>query len=125
MRHWLLVALPASVLLGTAHAQKLEVIPATVLADQPADIRATGFEPGATVTLVADLTDGGDQPWHSEAEFTADALGEVDTAKQAPVKGSYRIVSAMGLVWSMSPAGKGVHRGRSGCFLCGGIAVAG
>ena len=110
MRHWLLVALPVSMLLGSAYAQKLEVTPATVLADQPADIRATGFEPGATVTLVADLTDGGDQPWHSEAEFTADALGEVDTAKQAPVKGSYRIVSAMGLVWSMSPAGKGVHQ---------------
>jgi dienelactone hydrolase len=57
--------------------------------------------------------DGGNQPWASQAEFTADDTGNIDTSKQAPVKGSYRTVSAMGLVWSMTPAAKDVHSYRA------------
>jgi hypothetical protein len=41
-------------------------------------------------------------------DFLAEAKGAIDTSKQAPVKGSYNEVSAMGLVWSMKSNAKHV-----------------
>lgn len=92
-----------------AQGQTLQVTPSRALADQPAAIVAGGLKAGQGVTLRAELVDGDKQPWAAEAEFVADASGAVDTAQQAPVKGSYKIVSAMGLVWSMMPTSKNVH----------------
>jgi hypothetical protein len=85
---------------GLILAQTLEVTPTHVMADEPATVRVTGLKPHEHAILRATLEDGGGNPWASQAEFTADDAGTVDTSKQAPVKGSYRIVSAMGLVWS-------------------------
>ena len=98
-------ALPAE----PGHAPRGRAAPAQVLEDQVAVVRATGLKPGAHVTVRAELTDGDDRPWASEAEFVADPNGVVDTSAQAPAKGSYRAISAMGLVWSMMPAAKDVH----------------
>ena len=92
-----------------AQGQTLSITPAQVMSDETAAIRVTGLQPGQHVTLRADLADGGDQPWAAEAEFAADAGGTVDATQQAPVKGSYKTVSAMGLVWSMMPQAKDVH----------------
>ena len=92
-----------------AQGQTLTVTPAQVMSDEAAAIRVTGLQPGQHVTLRAELTDGGNQPWAAEAEFAADAGGMVDATRQAPVKGSYKTVSAMGLVWAMKPAAKDVH----------------
>jgi len=89
-------------------AQALLVQPAQVMTDQVADVRATGLAAGAHVVIRAELVDGEGHPWNSQAEFVADASGTVDLATQAPVKGSYKSVSAMGLVWSMAPGEKGV-----------------
>ena len=88
-------------------AQTLEVTPRVAM-DDPAMIRATGLTPGERVTIHAELVDGGGQRWTSQAEFVAGAAGDVDTAKQAPVSGSYKEISPMGLVWSMMPAAKNV-----------------
>lgn len=93
----------------TASAQKIEISPSTVLIDQIPSIRVTGLAPGATVTLTADLVDGADHPWNSASDFTADAQGVVDLAKQAPAKGSYREASSMGLVWSMRSPARDAH----------------
>jgi dienelactone hydrolase len=83
------------------------------MADQQATITVAGLQPHQRVTLQADLTDGGSQPWASKADFTADDSGSIDTSKQAPEKGSsYSIVSAMGLVWSMKPTGDDTHTYR-------------
>ncbi|HTV13181.1 MAG TPA: acyl-CoA thioesterase/bile acid-CoA:amino acid N-acyltransferase family protein [Acidobacteriaceae bacterium] len=106
-------AIPA-VCLGAAAAlpiaaQKIEIYPSTVLIDQVPSVRVTGLAPGATITLAADLIDGADHPWNSAADFTADAQGVVDLATQAPVKGSYRDASAMGLVWSMRSPARDAH----------------
>ena len=90
-------------------AQSMEVVPPRVLIDESAVIRAQGFPPGQRVTIRADLTDGAGEPWASQAEFLADAQGNVDTSRQAPAAGSYQEVSAMGLVWSMLPAAKKVN----------------
>jgi dienelactone hydrolase len=108
----LTVLLAAGSVLGlqpAARAQKIEVSPSQVLIDEAAIVRVSGTTPGSRVTIHAELTDGDGQSWSSEAEFVSDAQGTVDTSRQAPEKGSYRIVSAMGLVWSMLPVGKDIH----------------
>jgi hypothetical protein len=85
------------------HAQTLEVTPSRVTTDQPASIRATGLQPNERVTIHAELTDGADAHWTSQAEFAADPQGNLDTSKQPAVAGSYKEVSSMGLIWSMRP----------------------
>ena len=88
--------------------QSLEVVPDHVLVDESATIQATGLRPNERVSIRGELVDGGGHRWTSEAEFIADAQGTVDASKQAPVKGSYNTVSAMGLIWSMKPAERDV-----------------
>ena len=90
----------------TLAAQTLEVSPARVLSDEPATIRVTGLEANERVTVRAELMDGEDVPWESSADFVADAKGVVDLSTQEPVSGSYKRVSAMGLIWSMMPKDK-------------------
>jgi len=90
------------------YAQTLTVTPSRVLVDEPAAIRAAGLQPAEHVAVAAALIDGAGQHWRSEAEFVADAHGNLDLSAQAPAKGSYHNVSGMGLIWSMMPAGKGV-----------------
>jgi len=89
----------------TLSGQTIEVTPARVLIDQPAVIRVTGAQPNERLTIEAELVDGADGRWDSRSDFVADADGNVDTSKQAPVGGSYKEVSAMGPVWSMKPVG--------------------
>jgi dienelactone hydrolase len=86
-----------------ASAQTLEISPARVMFDEPAVIRAKGFEPNERITISAELEDGNDHRWASRADFIADEQGSVDASKQAPVAGSYKEISAMGLIWSMRP----------------------
>jgi len=95
---------------GALHAQTLEVTPNTVLCDETVAIHATGLQPNEIVVLQAGLVDGKGHRWASQAEFRADAQGTVDASHQAPVKGSYDEVSAMGLIWSMKPEEKHVER---------------
>jgi dienelactone hydrolase len=95
--------------IAIASTQSLEVVPARAMADEAAVIRATGLAPGERVTIRAELTDGGGQSWASHADFVADRQGNVDASTQAPAAGSYKEVSAMGLIWSMMPVSKAVH----------------
>ena len=88
---------------GALGAQTLDVTPSQVLADESATIRAAGLQSGGRVTIRAEFVDGVGNHWSSQAEFIADAQGVVDTSRQAPAKGSYNEVSAMGLMWSMKP----------------------
>jgi dienelactone hydrolase len=91
------------------HAQTLTITPNRVLSDQTAVVRATALQPNEHATLKADLVDGDGQRWESEAEFVANTHGSIDLSTQAPVSGSYKDVSAMGPIWSMKPAEKGVN----------------
>jgi hypothetical protein len=86
-------------------AQTLEVTLSRVLIDEAATIRATGCQPNEHVTIHAELIDGANGRWVSQSEFVADAQGNIDTSKQAPIGGAYKEVSAMGPVWSMKPMG--------------------
>jgi dienelactone hydrolase len=76
--------------------------------DGSASIRATGLQPNEHVSIRAELIDGRGENWSSQADFVADAQGNIDACKQAPISGSYHEVSAMGLVWSMLPNDKHV-----------------
>ena len=92
--------------LSILNGQILEVTPSLVLTDQAALIRATGLQPNEQVTIEASLVDGANETWSAHADFAADARGVVDLSTQAPVRGSYKPVSAMGLIWSMLPRSK-------------------
>ena len=109
---WMATVLVAGSCVGLAAgclAQTIEVTPGRIMTDETAAIRGSGAQPNSHFTIRAELVDGGGHPWSAEAEFVADARGVVDVSKQAPVKGSYRTVSAMGLIWSMRPEAKDVH----------------
>ena len=58
------------------------------MVDQPATVRASGLQPNERVTIRAELADGAGEQWTSQADFAADAQGNVDTSRQAPVAGS-------------------------------------
>jgi hypothetical protein len=105
---WVLCLLPLAFL--SLGAQTIEINPPRVMIDEPAAIRVTGCGPNEKITIDAELTDGAGARWVSESEFVADALGIVDTSKQAPVAGSYTEVSATGLIWPMKPSGSKAGR---------------
>lgn len=86
--------------------QTLDITPRRVLMDEVAVIKASGLEPGERVTIGGRLMDGVDHAWASKAEFVGDEHGAVDVSKQAPAAGSYKGISAMGLIWSMVPESK-------------------
>jgi dienelactone hydrolase len=97
-----------AVAVGVARCQTLNVFPSRALADEAAVIRADGLQPNERVLIRGELVDGANEQWSSQADFIADGEGVIDTSKQAPVQGSYKEVSAMGLVWSMQPNEKHV-----------------
>jgi dienelactone hydrolase len=113
VRQFLLAACLWITGVGVAFSQILQVNPDRALMDEVAVIRASGLVPNERVSIRADLVDGAGVPWSSQADFVADAQGAVDTSRQAPVKGSYNEVSAMGLVWSMKPGAKHVESYRA------------
>ncbi|QUP53529.1 acyltransferase [Ralstonia syzygii] len=81
----------------------LSVAPTDDLIDVPRRIVVTGLVPGAQVGIVAQTRRGNGVPWHSRADFIADADGSVDLSRDAPVSGDYTGVDPMGLVWSQRP----------------------
>jgi dienelactone hydrolase len=105
---WGILILAGGECLACLQAQTLTIAPDRVLADQSSVVRASGLRPNEHVTLKADLIDGERQRWESEADFVADAEGNIDVSRQAPVKGSYQEVSGMGPIWSLTPAEKGI-----------------
>ncbi len=67
---------------GSVLAQTLEVVPARVMTDEAVAIRAAGLAPNERVDIRSELTDGAGATWTAQAEFLADAQGEVDASKQ-------------------------------------------
>ncbi|MFD0631125.1 acyl-CoA thioesterase/BAAT N-terminal domain-containing protein [Catenulispora yoronensis] len=84
-------------------ALRLSIDKTQGLAYEPVHITVLGGAPGSTVTVRATAVDDRGVHWSSQADFRADAAGTVDLAAQAPVRGSYGGVDAMGLFWSMDP----------------------
>jgi len=96
-----------------AAAQTINVSPQKVMMDQAAVVKVSGLAPNEHAIVRAELTDGGGQQWASQAEYAADENGVIDVSRSAPVAGSYKELSPMGLVWSMMPASKHVSTYQS------------
>ena len=87
----------------TASAPVLSVTPADGRIDEPRRIVVSGLGPGELVAVSARTRRSGGVSWHSQATYLADATGEVDLTRDAPVGGDYAEVSAMGLLWGQHP----------------------
>jgi dienelactone hydrolase len=81
--------------------------------DEDVKIRLSGLSPHGTVRIRATTEDDENRRWNSDAQFRADARGEVDLATQESTGGTYRGIAPMGLFWSMrlanEDAGNGAH----------------
>ena len=78
---------------------RIEVTPAAGLADRARTIVVSGLRPHDLVAVSARSVFPG-SVWSAAASFRADRRGVVDLASSAPLSGSYRGASAMGLFWS-------------------------
>jgi dienelactone hydrolase len=83
----------------------IRVTPERPALDTELRIRLAGLLPGQAVTIRAESRDPSGRRWAAAAAFTADRDGLVDLTRDAPVGGSYQEADAMGLIWSMRPAG--------------------
>lgn len=72
------------------------------LVDDPAGLLVTGCRPGDTVTMTAYAEVDGAR-FEATATFEADADGEVDTAHNASLAGTYTGIDPFGLWWSGNP----------------------
>jgi len=84
---------------------RITVSPRRPALDTELRITLTGLPPGKPVTVRAESADPQGQLWSASAAFAADRAGLVDLSRDAPVAGDYAGADAMGLVWSMRPAG--------------------
>jgi dienelactone hydrolase len=84
---------------------KIVIDPANAVYGTPFSLKVAGLNPGEVVSLAASSTDARGIKWESRAEFKADETGSIDPAHQIPVKGDYSEEDALGLLWSMKPAG--------------------
>lgn len=94
--------------------QTLSVQPPEAMMDERLAIKATNLKPHQPVVLRASVQDAEGKLWQSFAGFYANEQGAVNVATQAPVQGSYAGADAMGLIWSMNPAGGDYERARFG-----------
>jgi dipeptidyl aminopeptidase/acylaminoacyl peptidase len=76
--------------------------PKEPLVDEVVNIRLTALPAGSVVTIRA-RADWFDKAWQGFATFRADDKGTVNLGEQAPLKGTYSGVDAMGLFWAMEP----------------------
>ena len=82
----------------------ISVQPVSSLIDDKVRIIASGLQPKQNITLEARLVGDKGEIFESHAHFITDKDGEVDICRDSCLGGSYRGVSAMGLLWSMKPA---------------------
>jgi dienelactone hydrolase len=80
---------------------RFDVPPNGAFIDEDIRIRLTGLAPHQKVRIRATTEDDENRRWSSEAQFRANAHGEVDLATHESRAGTYRGIAAMGLFWSM------------------------
>ncbi|KRE06746.1 palmitoyl-CoA hydrolase [Bosea sp. Root670] len=81
------------------------ISPAIDLIDVSRRIVLTGLPAGAEVTIAAETPRDG-HVWRAEAVFVAGADGSIHLGRDAPVRGDYEGVAAMGLVWAQTGTGE-------------------
>ena len=88
---------------GASAGIAVVVTPSHPLMDERIRIAVSGLRANAPIEFEARSLAQDGLWWRSRAVFRSDAHGTVDISTQAPAKGSYHDVDAMGLFWSMSP----------------------
>ena len=81
----------------------LSVQPRTAMSDVPLAIAVSGLLANSAVTIRASFTDGGGVEWAAQADYRADAKGDLDLSASAPITDSFTEADPMGLIWSMLP----------------------
>lgn len=81
------------------------ISPTVDLIDVPRRIALSGLPAGAEVVIAAETPRDG-HLWRAEAVFMAGADGSVDLEHDAPLRGDYAGVAAMGLVWAQIGEGE-------------------
>jgi dienelactone hydrolase len=81
---------------------RLDISPARAFIDDELNIRILGLKALETMPIRASTEDDDKRVWSSHATFSADSSGVVDVTSQEPLSGTYRGLSPMGLLWSMS-----------------------
>ncbi|MGO4171898.1 acyl-CoA thioester hydrolase/BAAT C-terminal domain-containing protein [Bosea sp. TAF32] len=84
------------------------VSPAIDLIDVPRRIALAGLPVGGEVTIAAETQRGG-HLWRAQAVFAADAAGTVELDRDAPLRGDYAGIAAMGLIWAQQGEGELFH----------------
>ncbi len=87
-------------------AVRLVVTPADSLIDASVSIQASGLPAGKRVTIRAQTVDAFGKAWLGRGTFRADSSGRVDPGRQRSLSGTYNGLDAMGVFWSMLPAGR-------------------
>lgn len=95
-----------TLLAATAHAQRIDIRPTTLLAGKPLSIELADLQPGQTVVLTSERTvrefTGQTRRFRAQSRFVADAKGRVNLATQAPAaSSSYSGTDVRGPLWSM------------------------
>lgn len=78
---------------------RIQVSPQRALVDRARTIVISGLRPGSTATISASTPRPGGI-WSSHATYTANHAGMINLTSAAPVSGSYRGESSLGLLWS-------------------------
>lgn len=86
---------------------QLHITPRDALIDVPRAISVEGVLPNTEVTLRTRTLRAKQVIWQSEAVFLANATGSIDLQQDAPLRGSYQGVEAMGLIFSQTPTQEG------------------
>lgn len=69
--------------------------------DRDLGLRVKGLVPGSETVLTVSATDARGQSWWSQNVYLASENGEIDPARQQPIRGTYSGVHSMGPFWSM------------------------
>lgn len=90
---------------------RLHISPAEALIDVPRQIQVQGLRPGEAITLQSRTVRGPGVAWVATARYLADAAGQLDLGRDAPLPGSsYEGVDPMGLIWAQAPEQPGASR---------------
>lgn len=106
----LLCGAPAGCGGGEQRRVVIVVTPADGPLDRARSIAIRGLAPGALITVTA-RSQRPDGTWSASARFRTPGSGTVDLGRRAPLSGSYRGVSSMGLFWSQRLLSPGARPG--------------
>ena len=84
-----------------SQAAEIELVEATFAFDETVPVKVTGLEPDTEVIVRLDILDSAETEWFGQSVFLASSDGEIDTSRQAPVRGMYEGIKASGPFWSL------------------------